>query len=331
MEAEIQEKINQKTKPLGSLGRLEAIALQVAKVQKSLSPQFSKPTIVVFTGDHGLAKEAVSAYPQEVTYQMVLNFLHGGAAINVFCKANGLDLTVVDCGVIGEFSETAGLLHAKIAHGTNNSLHEPAMTSEQYQRAWQSGEKIVKDLFRSGCNLVGFGEMGIGNTSAASLIMSDLCGIPIEECYGSGTGVVGDALQHKLKILQQVQEKHGRQGESSKSLQIFGGFEIVQMSAAMLTAYECGMTLLIDGFISTVAYLAAYEMQERLADNAIFSHVSGESGHRKLLNYLQAEPLLDLQLRLGEGSACAVAYPIVRNSLDFFNGMASFASAGVSQ
>ena len=332
--AQIQHKIDFKTKPLGALGMLEKLALQIGTVQNTLSPTLTKPAIVVFAADHGIATSGVSAYPQEVTFQMVMNFLAGGAAINVFSKQHNINLKVVDAGVNFDFEpnlyQNQHLINAKIAHGTQNFLTQKAMTQTQLEQCFQASKNIVDDLANDGCNVVGFGEMGIGNTSAATLIMSNLCHLPIEKCVGRGTGLNDAQLQNKIEILTKAQSFHGNITDPKEVLKTFGGFEIAQMCGAILAAFDKNMVVLVDGFIASAAFLVAYEINKKVIDNAVFCHLSDEFGHQNLLNYLNAEPILKLNMRLGEGTGCAVAYPIMVSAVAFLNNMASFESAGVS-
>jgi nicotinate-nucleotide--dimethylbenzimidazole phosphoribosyltransferase len=332
LDAALRARIDGKTKPPGSLGRLEELAIQIGRVQQSLTPQLVKPTIVVCAGDHGAAKAGISAYPQEVTWQMVENFLAGGAAINVFARANGLDLIIVDCGVAHDFGPRAGLIDAKVgAGGTASWLDGPAMTLEQCQQALENGARIVADLYEKGCNIVGFGEMGIGNTAAASLITHCLSGAPLEACVGRGTGLDDAGLARKLRLLQQgLAAWAQRSDEPLAVLARFGGFEIATMTGGMLAAARRGMLALIDGFIAGAAALAAAKLSPAFLDYAVFSHLSQEAGHRAQLAHLGVKPLLDLDLRLGEGTGCALAWPLVKAACAMLNEMASFADAGVS-
>lgn len=327
---EIDHKIDFKTKPIGALGQLERIAKQVCQIQQTLSPALKKPSIVVFAGDHGLAKEGVSAYPQEVTHQMVLNFLAGGAAINVFSQQHGIDLKIVDAGVNFDFGENPNLIHAKIGMGTKSALQESAMTKDEMLQAIEKGAEIVNEIHTQGSNIIGFGEMGIGNTSAASLIMSHICQLPIKDCVGRGTGVDDAGWQRKVDILTQVQQKHAGISTPLELLEAVGGFEIAMMTGAMLQAATNEMIVLVDGFIASSAYLCAQAMQPEISAYAIFCHQSDESGHKQMLDYLAAEPILAMNLRLGEGTGCALAYPLIQSAVDFMNNMASFESAGVS-
>ncbi len=330
LKEELQHKIDLKTKPLGALGILENLAFQISSVQNSLTPQLLNPTIVVFAADHGIAKEGVSAYPQEVTFQMLMNFLQGGAAINVFSIQNKIALKVVDAGVNFDFEPNENLINAKISKGTKSFLQEKAMTETQLQQCFEKGNEIVTNVYKSNCNIIGFGEMGIGNTSSATMLMSYLCNLPIENCVGRGTGLNDTQLENKISILKKAQAFHGKIDNPNAVLQTFGGFEIAQMCGAMLTAFEKNMLILVDGFIATSAFLVAYKINPSIIANAIFCHLSDEFGHKNLLNNLVAEPLLKLNMRLGEGTGCAVAYPIIQSAVNFLNQMASFESAGVT-
>ncbi len=332
LENALSHKIANKTKPLGALGRLEAIALQIGLIQSTETPQLTKPHIAVFAADHGVAREGVSAYPSEVTPQMVFNFLNGGAAINVFSRQNNISLRVIDAGVNYDFGLHDDLIDAKVNYGTRNFLKESAMTEEELRKCFEHGHNIVHTISETGCNVLGFGEMGIGNTSSASLIMSLLLGLPIEECTGRGTGLNDDQLLNKINILKKTIESHDTEDLSPESvLRQFGGFEIAMMCAAMLSAAERKMIVLVDGFIASAAFLCAYIINPLVKDYAFFCHLSEEKGHKTLLKELKEEPLLHLQLRLGEGTGCALAYPVVASAVAFLNEMASFETAGVSR
>lgn len=328
----LQMAIDQKTKPLGALGRLEALALQIGRVQQTTRPRFAKPHIVVFAGDHGAAKAGISAYPQEVTWQMVENFLAGGAAINVFARVNGLELVVVDAGVAHDFGPRQGLIDAKVAPGTQSYLTGPAMTPAQCETALANGARVVAELAGRGCNVVGFGEMGIGNTASASLITHCLTGAPLAECVGRGTGLDDAGLARKRALLQQALDAWPeRTGDPLAVLARFGGFEIAAMCGAMLAAAEKKMLVLVDGFIAGAAALVAARRAPAFLDYAVFSHRSQEPGHRLQLAALGARPLLDLDLRLGEGTGCALAWPLVQCACAMLTEMASFADAGVAE
>ncbi|MDP3742900.1 MAG: nicotinate-nucleotide--dimethylbenzimidazole phosphoribosyltransferase [Methylotenera sp.] len=331
LESALLNKINTKTKPLGSLGGLEAIALQIGLIQQTLSPRLSQPTMLVFAGDHGIVEAGVSPYPQAVTAQMVLNFLQGGAAINVFARQNNMQLRVVDAGVNYHFEAHPDLTHAKVALGTRNFLTEPAMSLAQCEQALVAGAAISCKETNAGANVFGFGEMGIGNTSSASCLMSVLCQFPIEECVGRGTGLDDAGLAQKITVLTQALNFHQVNREDAlQVLTTFGGFEIAMMVGAMLGAAEQKSVLLIDGFIATAALLVAYKLQPNILQYCVFTHCSGEAGHRQLLACLGVSPLLDIGLRLGEGTGAVLAYPLVLAAVNFLNDMASFESAGVS-
>ena len=327
----LQEKIDGKTKPVGALGTLETLAFQMATVFETLHPKILNPNIVVFAADHGIANHGVSAYPQDVTRQMVGNFLEGGAAINVFCKQNDIQLSIVDSGVNYDFPTNANLINAKIAKGTQSFLHAPAMSETELQLCFEKGKSIVEDIANTGSNCIGFGEMGIGNTSTASVLMSLLTGFSIEECVGRGTGVENEKLLQKQNLLKKAISNYSGQADLKEQLAYFGGFEIIQMASGMLTAFENKMLILVDGFICSVAFLIASKMNPSIIKNAIFCHCSAEQAHQKLLQYLNAKPILNLDLRLGEGTGCAIAFPILKSAEAFLNEMASFESAGVSR
>lgn len=329
----IQHKIDFKTKPLGSLGVLEELAKQIALIQNTPSPVLANPHILIFAGDHGIAKEKVSAYPQEVTFQMIINFLAGGAAINVLSKQHNIELKIIDAGVNYEFPPHYKLIDMKIAKGTKSFLKKPAMTMFQVNEAMQKGAITVLKTEKEGCNIIGFGEMGIGNTSSASMLMSYICNIPIEECVGRGTGVDDEQLAHKINILQESQKKHHNFVDTTNPLSIlqyFGGFEIAMMVGAMLKAASLRMTIMVDGFITTSAFLIAHSLAPNIKKYAIFCHQSNEQGHLKMLNHLKVTGIIDLGMRLGEGSGVAAAYPIIQSAVLFLNQMASFDDAGVS-
>lgn len=330
-ETAIRRKIDTKTKPLGALGQLETLALQIALIQQTETPSLANPHVLVFAGDHGLAQDGVSAYPAEVTYQMVGNFLAGGAAINVFSAQNGLELVVCDVGVTGTFaSGPSSLVKFKIRPGTRNMRHEPAMTRDETEAAMDAGRTLVDGVAHRGCNVVGFGEMGIGNTSSASLLMHRFTGYPLTDCVGRGTGIDTAGLDRKLAILTEVATRYADLTDPLAILSAMGGLEIAAIAGGMVQAAENRMVILVDGFIATAALLVARSMEPNVLDYCVFCHQSDEAGHRLMLSFLKAAPLLQLDLRLGEGTGCALAYPIVRAAVAMLNDMASFKSAGVS-
>ena len=330
LEAALQKKIDEKTKPLGALGQLEALALQIGLCQNTLTPSLIRPTLLIFAGDHGVAASGVSLYPSSVTAQMVANFLSGGAAINVFARQHGLALRVVDAGVNADLEPHPQLIHAKIAKGTRNFLFEPAMSETECALAIARGAAIVKEQAERGCNCIGFGEMGIGNTSSAALIMHCLMGLPLEQCVGRGTGLDDEQLARKVAVLKQVVESKIMILDSNV-LENFGGFEIAMMVGAFLQAAECGMMIMVDGFICSSALLVASRLYPAVLDYCVFSHQSNEQGHQALLKEFKARPLLNLDLRLGEGSGVALAFPLLQSAVLFLNEMASFSEAHVDQ
>jgi nicotinate-nucleotide--dimethylbenzimidazole phosphoribosyltransferase len=329
LSATLQTKIDQKTKPLGSLGQLEALALQIGLCQNSLTPSLNKSCILIFAGDHGIVEAGVSAYPQTVTAQMVANFLAGGAAISVFARQHNIDLLIVDAGVNADLDAHPKLIDAKIAKGTRNFLSCTAMTYEECELALQAGANQVLRQFEGGCNCIGFGEMGIGNTSSAALLMHRLADLPLAECVGRGTGLNDQQLQNKLAVLHQALTYHKDVVSPLAVLTTFGGFEIAMMVGAYLKAAELGMLILVDGFIASSALLVAYKLHPHVLDYCVFSHVSSEQGHQALLHHFKAKALLNMKLRLGEGSGIALAYPLLQSAVLFLNEMATFDEAGV--
>lgn len=328
LSAALDRAINNKTKPLGSLGMLETLAKQIGLIQNTDEPSIKDPAILVFAGDHGVVAEGVSAYPQDVTWQMVENFLAQGAAINVFAKQNGITLHVVDAGVNRDFGPRDGLLDRKVAPGTRNFANEPAMTAKECDTALEHGMALAADLPG---NVAGFGEMGIGNTTAAAALMHKLTGLPVTQCVGAGTGLSSEGVLHKQRVIEAAVEHHAAINDPLDVLATFGGLEIAMMAGAMLKAAERRKVLLIDGFIVTSALLVAAKIQPAILDYCIFAHCSDESGHRRMLDHLHARPLLQLGLRLGEGTGVALALPLLHAAVNFVGQMATFESAQVSE
>ena len=331
--AKLQHKIDNKTKPLGSLGQLEGLALQLGQILGTESPQLAQPQMLVFAGDHGLTVRGVSAFPSDVTWQMVENFIAGGACVSVLAKANNIALNVVDCGVNHEFLDATqtprtGLLSAKIANGTADSSAAAAMTAAQCQQAIENGMTIVKNLPG---NAILLGEMGIGNTSAASLILSRLQGLDIADCTGAGTGLDGAGIDRKTAVLREVLAFHAGVTAPLDVLAVFGGFEMATMLGAVFQAAAERRVILVDGFITTAVILVAHALQPVVLQGCVFAHRSGERGHGLMLEELNAKPLLDMGLRLGEGSGAALAWPLLVAACTVLRDMASFESAGVSE
>lgn len=319
--------IDNKTKPLGSLGMLEKLAHQIGMIQQSTQPKIDSPAVIVFAGDHGIVEENISAYPQSVTWQMVENFLSGGAAINVFARQNACALHIVDAGVNHDFGQRAGLLDRKVAHGTRNFAKTPAMTEAQCAQAMQQGAELLTEMKG---NVLGFGEMGIGNTTAAAAIMHALTALPAAECVGAGTGLSQEGIQHKEQVVAAAVAHHANMRTPLEVLTTFGGFEIAMIVGAMLAAAERRMVLVIDGFIITSALLVAARLQPAILDYCVFAHCSDEHGHAKLLAELKGEPVLQMGLRLGEGTGSVLALPMLHAAVNFLCEMATFESAAVS-
>jgi nicotinate-nucleotide--dimethylbenzimidazole phosphoribosyltransferase len=334
----LQHKLDHKTKPLGSLGRLEALALQLGEILGTESPALDAPQLVVFAGDHGLTARGISAFPSDVSWQMVENFLAGGAAVSVLARQNGISLTVVDCGVNHDFlaglpkdAQRPGLLVRKVAggeQGTADSSVQPAMSVAQCQQAQRNGQEIVKELPG---NALLLGEMGIGNTSAASLLLARLAGLDVEVCTGAGTGLDGPAVQRKTAVLREVLARHSDAKAPLEALAALGGFEIATMVGAVLQAAQERRVVLVDGFIATSAVLVAHALQPLVLQSCVFAHRSGERGHEFMLQHLGVQALLDLGLRLGEGSGAALAWPLLQSACTILRDMASFEFAGVSE
>jgi nicotinate-nucleotide--dimethylbenzimidazole phosphoribosyltransferase len=337
--AQLQQVWNQKTKPQGSLGQLEALGQQIGLVQQTLKPQLIQPQLLVFAGDHGLAVQGVSAYPSDVTWQMVENFLAGGAAVSVLARQHGLALQVVDAGVAHEFTPRPGLIDRKVALGTRDASLGPAMLDTQCQQALQAGCELVASLPG---NAVLLGEMGIGNSSSAALLMSRLTGEPLTACIGRGTGLDDAGLLRKQRVLQAVLQRHADATDPLQALAAFGGFEIAMMVGVCLQAASERRVVVVDGFITGAAVLVAAQLNPAVLGYCVFAHRSAEQGHRLMFDHLarstasawalnRVGPLLNLGLRLGEGSGAALAWPLIQSAVGLLVEMASFESAGVSK
>lgn len=329
----IWHQINQKTKPLGALGELEQLAHQLALVQSNRQGQHArtvnidKPTVIVFAGDHGIADEGVSIAPSAVTQQMVLNFLAGGAAINCFCRTNRVELKVVDCGILLPVNDPA-LIVQRLGERTHNLASQAAMSAQQLAQGLEFGQKLTQQVIDSGCRLLMFGEMGIANTSSASAILAALSHLDVEQCVGLGTGISPEQRAKKVALISKgISRCKGHDVQTV--LAEVGGFEIVQMVGAYLAAAHNQIPVVVDGFIASVAAFAACKINPDCRQFMIFAHRSHESGHQSLLQQLEAEPLLDLSLRLGEGTGAVLAVPLIRAAVEFYNNMASFEQAGV--
>lgn len=324
-------KIDNLTKPKGSLGRLEELALQIGLIQQTLSPTLRHPVNVIYASDHGIADEGVSKSPKEVTRQVIHNFLNGGAGVCYLARQHGFELKIVDGGVDFDFPEIPQLINRKIRKGTRNFLHEAAMTSEEMDLAIQYGAEIVAECHREGCNVISFGEMGIGNTAASSMWMTCLTGIPLIDCVGAGSGLDPKGVEHKYTVLKQALENYKGGHTVEEVMRYFGGYEMVMAVGGMLQAAELKMIILVDGFIMTNCVLAASQIYPEMLPYCIFGHCGDEAGHKRVLDALHAKPLLNLGLRLGEGSGAVCAYPIVDSAVRMINEMHSFKQAEITK
>jgi nicotinate-nucleotide--dimethylbenzimidazole phosphoribosyltransferase len=340
--AEIQAKIDGKTKPLGALGDLEQLAKQIAQIQlannnansfelSQQKPSIEAPHLTVFAGDHGIASEGVSIAPSDVTSQMVANFANGGAAINVFCRQFGWQLSVVDAGILYAPAASLPVINQRLGNITKPINQQTAMTEAQVEQGFEFAKQHIANISQTGCNVVAFGEMGIGNTTIASAIMAALMKVPASEVVGRGTGVADDVVKKKQQVIEQALALHSESLVDAKAiLRCLGGFELVQITAAMLAAAENNMVIIVDGFICTAAAMLAIELNANVKSYMVFAHCSGEQGHQKMLQWLDVKPLLNLGLRLGEGTGAALALPILQAAVGFYNDMASFADAEVT-
>ena len=335
LEAQLRHTLDNKTKPMGALGRLESLAVQLGLIQGSCTVTLDQPQAVVFAADHGLVDEGVSSYLQAVTLQMLLNMTQGGAAVNVLTRQHGFDLTVVDAGVAGQLPPEAAdsnthvnLLSRKIGFGTRNMSRGPAMTGAQTLSAINAGFDVVRHLPG---NVVAFGEAGIGNTSSASLLLSRLCAVQLDDAVGRGAGLSDAQFDRKLRVLFDVSRRHRAAQAPLAALTAMGGFEIAMLVGAMLQAASERRVILVDGFIAGAAALVARGLRPNVTDYMVFTHRSAEAGHRLMLIHLQAQPLLDLEMRLGEGTGALMAWPLVQSAALLLNEMASFDTAGMSR
>lgn len=329
LDTEIQHKLDQKTKPLGALGDLEALAAQIARVQQTLTPVTERAVHLVFAADHGIVAEKVSPYPQSVTTQMVMNFLAGGAAINVFCRHHNADFKIINAGVAGSLPEHPSLINASMGPGTGNFRRESAMTKAQLTTCLDQGAHLV-DQFAADADIVSLGEMGIGNTTTGAALVCALYNWPSETIVGAGTGASDTMQTHKARVVREALQFHRKRLSDPLSiLAQLGGFEIAMMTGAYLRAAALGKLVVVDGFIASSAWALAYAMQPTIRDYGVFAHESAEKGHHRLLQQLDVKPLLKLNMRLGEGTGAVAALPLLRLANAFFTEMASFEEAGV--
>ena len=326
----VQQKIDNLNKPKGSLGRLEELAMQLCLVQQTLSPKLSHPCHLLLGGDHGIEREGVSVSPREVTWQQMVNFTHGGGGVNMFCRQHGFKLHIVDVGVDYDLSSVPGIIHQKIARGTRNFRYEAAMNDDEFNRTLEVGVSLVDNCYSEGCNMVSIGEMGIANTSPSSIWMHRFCHIPLQECIGAGAGLDNAGIRHKYEILSEA-DANCPATSIADVIRYFGGFEMVAAIGAMLRAAELHLIILIDGFIMTACALAATQLYPAAQDYMIFTHCGDESGHRRMLDSMGAKALLNLGLRLGEGTGALCAFPIVDSACRMINEMNNFKDAEITK
>jgi len=331
----VSQKIDNLNKPRGSLGRLEELAMQLCLIQQTLEPRLNHPCHLLLGGDHGIEREGVSVSPREVTWQQMVNFTHGGGGVNMFCRQHGFHLHIVDVGVDHDLSSVPGIIDRKVARGTRNFRYEPAMTAAQLQQAIQVGISLTDDCAREGCTVLCIGEMGIGNTSPSSVWMHLFCHIPLDVCIGAGAGLDNDGIHHKYEVLKEAVERYNTTvddaADPNTPISYFGGFEMAAAIGAMLRAAELHLIILVDGFIMTACALAATRLCPAARDYMIFTHCGDESGHRRMLDSLGAQPLLSLGLRLGEGTGALCAYPIVDSAARMMNEMNNFKDAEITK
>ena len=341
MRPTIQDKIDNLNKPKGSLGVLEELAMQVCLIQQTLTPSLAHPCHLLLGGDHGIEREGVSVSPREVTWQQMINFTRGGGGVNMFCRQHGFKLRIVDVGVDYDLSNVPGIIDCKIARGTKNFLHEPAMTEAEFDKAIEVGVSLVDHCIAEGCRVLSIGEMGIANTSPSSIWMSLFCNIPLDECIGAGAGLDTPGIRHKREVLRQAVENHRDRSRDSVEnsnhgpvpmiLRYFGGFEMIAAIGAMLRAAEQHLIILIDGFIMTACALAATRLYPEAQSYMVFAHCGDESGHRKMLDAMGAKPLLFLGLRLGEGTGALCAFPILDSAVRMINEMNNFDNGNITK
>lgn len=329
----IQEKIDNLNKPKGSMGRLEDLALQIGLIQQTLEPSLQHPCHLLLGADHGIEREGVSISPRDVTWQQMINFTRGGGGVNMFCRQHGFDLRIIDMGVDHDLSAFPLIRNMKIRpHGTGNFLHEAAMTEQEMTQCLSAGAMLVEECAADGCNVISLGEMGIGNTSPSSIWMHLLLNIPLQQCVGAGAGLSNEGISHKLEVLQQaVNRTSGTTLTYQAIMQEYGGFEMVTAVGAMLRAAEKRMVVLVDGFIMSACALMAWKLNPDFLPFAIFCHQGDEAGHRLMLEGMGVKGLLNLGLRLGEGTGALCAYPILQSAVRMINEMNNFQNANITK
>ena len=331
----IQQKIDHLNKPKGSLGRLEELALQLCLIQQTTTPALKHPCHLLLGADHGIEREGVSVSPREVTWQQMINFTKGGGGVNMFCRQHGFDLKIVDVGVDYDLSGIAGITNRKIALGTANFLHQPAMTVEQMDEAINIGAELVDQCIAEGSNIICVGEMGIANTSPSSIWMSLFENIPLVECVGAGAGLNNEGIRHKYDVLARSVEQYykliGHDATTEDAIRYFGGFEMVAAIGAMLRAAERKITVMVDGFIMSACALAAIRLHPAVFDYMVFGHQGDEGGHARMLSEMGARPLLSLGLRLGEGTGALCSYAIIESAVRMICEMNNFDNAKITK
>ncbi len=332
--SDIQNKIDNLNKPKGSLGFLEDLAMQICLVQQTLSPTLSNPCHLLMGADHGIEKEGVSLSPRDVTWQQMINFTKGGGGVNMFCRQHGFRLKIIDMGVDHDLTGYKEIINKKIAYGTKDFLYSPAMSNTEMNKALRTGAELADNCFDEGCNILCIGEMGIANTSPSSIWLNLFGGVPLEECVGAGSGVAGTQLSHKYEVLKKSVENFKvcfPGASASDTIRYFGGFEMVGAIGAMLRAAERKMLIMVDGFIMSACMLAASNICPAVLNYAIFGHCGDEHAHTKMLSLMKAKPLLNLGLRLGEGTGALCAYPIIESSVRMINEMNNFENANITK
>ncbi len=330
----IKDKIDNLNKPKGSLGLLETLAEQICLIQQTLTPTLQHPCHLLFGGDHGIEREGVSVSPRDVTWQQMINFTRGGGGVNMFCRQHGFTLYIIDMGVDHDLTAYTDILNRKIAHGTKNFLYEPAMTEAQFNQAIETGCELVDRCHQDGCNIICIGEMGIANTSPSSIWMHLFGNIPLDECIGAGAGLNNPGLQHKREVLHKAVAHyiaHSDKEDKLEPLLYFAGFEMAGAIGAMLRAAELKMTVMVDGFIMSACMLAASQLYPEVLRYAVFGHCGDESGHKRMLGLMHATPLLQLGMRLGEGTGALCAYPIIESAVRMVNEMNNFKNAHITK
>ena len=332
LKAAVTDKIDNLTKPKGSLGRLEELAARICLIQQTLTPELRHPHNVLFAADHGVIAEGVSVSPKEVTWQQLGHFSKGGAGINFLCDQHGFRLVLVDAGVDYDIPAGHGIIDKKVRKSTRNFRHEAAMTAGEFRLCLERGAEVIDEIHDStGCNIVSFGEMGSGNTSSSSMWMHLFTGIPLKQCIGAGAGLDSDGIRHKYEVLSDALSRYDGDGSVESEMAWFGGYEMVMAVGAMLRAAELGMVIIVDGFIMTSCNLAASRLYPAVLDYAVFGHQGDESGHKLMLENLGVRALLHLDLRLGEGSGAVCAYPIIESAVRMINHMDSFKDVNVTK